>query len=92
MINSEPKPITAKPATPRPITVPPVKDTFNAFAKLVRAACVVRTLALVAIRIPMKPAKADKKAPVMNEIAMIQLESATVVPDQANSIAAKTTK
>ena len=31
-------PKTAKPATPRPITVPPPKDTFKACGKLVRAA------------------------------------------------------
>ena len=29
---------TAKPATPRPITVPPVKETLRACFKLVRAA------------------------------------------------------
>ena len=52
-MNNDPKPITAKPATPKPITVPPLKDTFKAFDKLVRAACVVRTLALVAMFIPM---------------------------------------
>ena len=52
-MNSEPKPSTARPATPRPITEPPVKDTLRACFKLVRAACVVRTLALVAIFIPM---------------------------------------
>ena len=31
-------PKTAKPATPKPITVPPPKATFNACGKLVRAA------------------------------------------------------
>ena len=51
-INKPPKPKIAKPATPKPITVPPVNDTFNACFKLVRAACVVRTFALVATFIP----------------------------------------
>ena len=49
---SPPNPKTANPATPRPITAPPVKETFNAFDKLVFAAWVVRTLALVAAFIP----------------------------------------
>jgi hypothetical protein len=31
-MNNEPKPIMAKPATPKPITVPPVNDTFSAGA------------------------------------------------------------
>ena len=57
------KPRTAKPATPNPITVPPPKETFSACGKLVRAAWVVLTLVLVAIFIPMFPAKAEKKAP-----------------------------
>ena len=61
-MNNEPNPITAKPATPRPITDPPVKLTFNAWAKLVRAACVVRTFALVAMFIPMYPANAESTA------------------------------
>ncbi len=60
-MNNDPKPIIAKPATPKPITVPPVKDTFKALAKLVRAAWVVRTFALVAIRIPIKSGKSRKK-------------------------------
>ena len=51
-MNNPPKPKIAKPATPKPITVPPVNETFNACFKLVRAACVVRTLALVATFIP----------------------------------------
>ena len=50
--NIDPKPKTAKPATPIPITEPPVKDTFKAFANEVRAASAVRTFDLVAIRIP----------------------------------------
>ena len=57
------KPITAKPATPKPMTVPPLNDTSKAFDKLVRAACVVRTFAFVAMRIPILPATAEKTAP-----------------------------
>ena len=37
-INKLPKPNTARPATPIPITEPPPNETDNAFAKLVRAA------------------------------------------------------
>ena len=51
-MNKLPSPKTARPATPIPITLPAVNDTFNAFAKLVLAACVVRTFAFVAIFIP----------------------------------------
>ena len=36
--NKPPSPNTANPDTPKPITDPPVKDTFNACAKLVLAA------------------------------------------------------
>ena len=38
MINKLPNPKIASPATPNPITVPPVKDTFKACFKLVLAA------------------------------------------------------
>ena len=62
------RPKTANPATPRPITVPPPKETFKACGKLVRAACVVRTFVLVAIFIPMLPANAEKMAPKINAI------------------------
>ena len=50
--NKPPNPNTAKPDTPKPITDPPVKETFNACAKLVLAACAVLTFALVATFIP----------------------------------------
>ena len=60
------RPNTARPATPKPITVPPPKETFSALGKLVRAACVVRELASVAILIPMFPANPEKKAPKIN--------------------------
>ena len=52
-MNIKLNPSTANPATPKPITIPPEKETFNAFANEVRAACVVRTFALVATRIPL---------------------------------------
>ena len=72
-INKPPNPNIAKPATPNPITVPPVKETFKACFKLVRAACVVRTFAFVATFIPIYPAVAEKTAPIINAIEMIQL-------------------
>ena len=50
---------------------------LSALAKLVFAACVVRTLAFVAIRIPKKPAKADRKAPHKNEMAITGLNEQT---------------
>ncbi len=89
-----PRPKTAKPATPRPITVPPVKDTFKACAKEVRAACVVRTLALVAMFMPIQPAKALKKAPMTKATAINQSVCAATwgnSADQPNKAAAKTT-
>src|SRR5204863_9997529 len=73
-INKPPNPRTARPATPRPITEPPEKETDNAFAKLVRAAWVVRTLAFVAAFMPKKPARALRKAPIRNETAIDQCE------------------
>ena len=72
IMNRPPRPNTAKPATPIPITLPPVKETDRALLKLVRAACAVRTFALVAIFIPIKPANALKKAPNTNANAMLQ--------------------
>ena len=66
MMNKLPNPKTAKPATPIPITLPPVNETDNALLKLVLAAWAVRTFALVATLIPIKPANALKKAPTTN--------------------------
>jgi hypothetical protein len=61
-----PSPSTASPATPIPITEPPANDTSSALDRLVRAACAVRTLALVAMIIPIRPATAEKRAPIRN--------------------------
>ncbi len=61
-------PSTPIPTTPIPITDPPVKATSRARPRLVRAAWVVRTLALVATRIPMKPARAELNAPNTKEM------------------------
>ena len=79
-MNSEPRPSTAKPATPIPITEPPENDTFNAVLRLVLAACAVRTLALVAIFIPIKPAKADNTAPIRKAMTITGLELPLVEP------------
>ena len=51
------------PTTPIPITDPPANATSSALPRLVRAAFVVLTFALVATRIPIKPASAEQNAP-----------------------------
>ena len=66
-MNRELKPSTPNPTTPMPITEPPAKAISNALPKLVRAAWVVRTLALVATRIPIKPARPEQNAPTIKE-------------------------
>ena len=68
-MNKPLKPSTPKPTTPSPITEPPAKATSRAVPKLVRAACVVLTFALVATFIPMNPAKAEQIAPMINDRA-----------------------
>ena len=50
--NNKLSPRTASPATPSPMTVPPPKETFNAFGRLVFAASAVLAFASVAILIP----------------------------------------
>ena len=80
------KPKTAKPATPNPITVPPPKDTFKAFGRLVLAACVVLTFVFVAIFIPIFPAKAEKIAPKINAIIINQCVVGTAIDTIARSI------
>ena len=75
--NKSERPRTAKPATPRPMTVPPPKDTLSACGKLVLAASAVRALASVAIRIPIFPAAAEKNAPKIKAGTIIQLVVST---------------
>ena len=72
-------PNTASPATPRPITVPPPKETFSACGNEVFAASAVRALASVATRIPIFPAKAEKIAPIIKAGTIIQLVFGTMV-------------
>ena len=85
------KPKTANPATPSPITVPPPKDTFNASGKEVRAAWVVLTLVLVAIFIPMFPAKAEKNAPKINATTISMCVVGTKNDTPAKAILTTTT-
>ncbi len=91
-MKSTDNPNTAKPATPNPITVPPVNDTFNALERLVRAACVVLTLAAVAIRIPIFPATAEKTAPITNATTINQCVVSTKVDITPSKAPATTTK
>ena len=86
------KPSTAKPATPKPITAPPPKETLKAFGKLVRAACVVLTLVLVAIFIPMFPANAEKKAPKIKATTIKMCVVGTTKDTIANNTLTITTK
>ena len=72
MMYKPPNPKTAEPATPIPMTEPPVKETFNAFDNEVFAASAVLTLDLVAIFIPINPASAESIAPRTNEIPILQ--------------------
>ena len=71
-MNNVLNPNTAKPATPSPMTMPPVKETLRPSLRLVRAACVVRTLAWVAMRMPMLPASAENTAPMTKATTMNQ--------------------
>ena len=85
-------PKTARPATPKPITMPPEKETANAFGRLVRAASVVRTLASVAIRIPIFPARAEKIAPTTNATTIKELVDSIKDEIMARNTPAITTK
>ena len=73
------------------MTSPPENATFKASPSDVRAALVVRTLALVATRIPKKPARAEHSAPTTNETAMSGDESARVRFASSSSAATTTT-
>ena len=85
-------PRTASPATPRPITVPPPKDIFNALGKLVLAACVVLTLVFVAIFIPILPAQAENKAPNTKATTIKILVVGTIMETPASAKLTTTTK
>ena len=77
--NNNVKPRTDNPATPKPITVPPLKEIFNAFGKLVFAAWAVLVFASVAILIPILPANPEKNAPIINAGTIIQLVVSTLI-------------
>ena len=70
--------------------MPPLKLTLRPWARLVRAACVVRTLALVAMFMPIQPANALKNAPIRKATAMNQSLCSTKVPLHASRAAAIT--
>ena len=72
--------------------MPPVKETFKPSLKLVRAACVVRTLAWVAMRMPMFPAKAEKTAPMTKATTMNQWVVSTMAETRPKRAPATTTK
>ncbi len=91
MIKNAVNPRTAKPATPRPITVPPPKEILSAFGKLVLAACVVLTFVFVAIFIPMFPANAENTAPNTKAITINQCVVGTTKETIANKILTITT-
>ena len=73
-----------------PMTEPPRKATLSALFKPVRAALAVRTLALVATFMPMKPAKPEQSAPTANDSAMNGLVFSSVLVT-ASSTATMTT-
>ena len=79
-MNKPPRPRTPNPTTPNPITAPPANATSKALLKDTCAALVVLTLALVATRIPMNPARAEQIAPMIKETATIPLEPASLCP------------
>ena len=91
-MKSTPRPSNPRPTTLRPMTRPPEKATASAEASPVRAAWVVRTLALVATVIPMNPANAEQNAPVTNDTATSGDDWALVRFTAASSAATETTK
>ena len=91
-MNKALSPKTAKPATPNPMTMPPVKLTFKPSLKLERAACVVRTLACVAMRMPMLPANAENTAPMTKATMMNQWVVSTMLATKPSNAPAITTK
>ena len=88
-----PRPKTPRPTTPIPITVPPANAIFKPSPRLVLAPCVVRTLALVATRMPINPARAEQTAPRMKDIAVKgELFSGFASPPKSRSSAIESTK
>ena len=85
------RPKTPKPTTPSPITDPPENAISNAFPRLSLAALVVRTFALVATFIPIKPASPEKIAPNINEKAT-RYEDVSLLAVNANNRATTITK
>jgi hypothetical protein len=66
-----PRPRMPSAAMVRPITEPPKKATASALSRpTARAACAVRTLALVAAFMPMNPASIEQIAPETNASAV----------------------
>ena len=90
--NSVPSPNRPSPTTPSPITEPPAKAMASPPPRLVRAAWVVRTLALVATRMPMNPARAEQKAPQTNETATSGWLLGEMRPPAPSSSATQATK
>ena len=91
-MNKPPRPKTPRPTTLIPMTDPPVNATFKAEAKPVRAALVVRLLALVATFIPKNPAKPEATAPTINDTEINALESVRPEFAKPKSIATAMTK
>ncbi len=65
-----PRPRTPRPTTPIPITEPPAKAISSTGPSPRRAGWVVRTFAFVATFIPIRPARAEQRAPATNATAM----------------------
>src|SRR4030065_1762748 len=86
-----PNPSPPSPTTAIPITEPPANAISRALPRLVLAALVVLTFAFVATFIPMYPARAEHKAPTINETATKGEESVGSA-ETASSIATHTTK
>ena len=59
-----------RPTTLSPMTAPLVNATRSASPMSVRAASVVRTFAVVAVRMPMNPARTEQSAPTMKQSAV----------------------
>ena len=57
--------INPRPTTVKPMTDPAEKATFKPRFRLWEAPCAVRQLAIVAVRMPMKPDRPEKKPPVI---------------------------